>query len=82
MSWVAPFQTEQDPGAREQQNQCGDGDQLRRQRELDAMARAFRATAVADRADVEMCDELGLSRVDVRRLKDGAALLRNRRTGR
>ncbi len=50
--------------------------------ELDAMARALRATAVADRADVEMCDELGLSRVDVRRLKDGAALLRNRRTGR
>ena len=50
--------------------------------ELDAMARALRAPAVADRADFEMRDELGLSRVDVRRLKDGAALLRNRRTGR
>lgn len=50
--------------------------------ELDAMARGLYAAEVPKKVDQAVTTTLGLSHSDVRRLRDGAAFLRSRRTHR
>lgn len=50
--------------------------------ELDTLTRAGRTAEAAEQADEELRNALGISTADVRRLRAGAAILRNRRTQR